>query len=339
MSGTHQFKPDGPVSPLDGSSNSAIEHVWTDAEVAVFSRERIEVGSKSFAGAARLFSSDVRDSAYKLYAWCRHCDDEIDGQILGHNTAEAANSATRARLHRLTQLTISAIKGQASDPIFLALQQVVQSHAIPAHLPLELIEGMAMDVHQVRYQTLDDTLRYSYHVAGCVGVMMTMIMGARDRPTLDRACDLGLAFQLTNIARDVYADAAIGRCYLPADWLDAVALTPDTVADPANRARVHTVTLRLLDEADRYYASAYHGLPQLPLRSSIAIASARRIYRDIGHVVREAGVEGSHKRARVGSLRKLSGVALASVDVLTAKTWGRLRTPPTRAGLWTMPPD
>jgi 15-cis-phytoene synthase len=315
------------------------DRIWTSAEIAEFSRDRIERGSKSFAGAARLFSPSVRVSAYKLYAWCRHCDDEIDGQDLGFNTDAAPHSATEARLAQLRAQTVAAINGQASDPIFLALQQVVAEHQIAAHLPLDLIEGMAMDVRQETYQTLDDTLRYSYHVAGCVGVMMTMIMGARDRATLDRACDLGIAFQLTNIARDVATDASVGRVYLPGNWLDELGVPPDGVGDPANRAAVHEVTLRLLDEADRYYASAYHGLSHLPVRSALAIAAARRVYSDIGNVVRERGIEGAQTRASTSSSRKLLGLTSASFDTLAAHTWGRLRTPCPRAGLWTMPSE
>ncbi len=313
------------------------DRVWTSDEIAAFSRDRIERGSKSFAGAARLFSPNVRVSAYKLYAWCRHCDDEIDGQDLGFNTAAAPTAATHVRLERLRAQTLDAIHGQATDPIFLALQQVVAEHKIAAHLPLDLIEGMAMDVRQETYQTLDDTLRYSYHVAGCVGVMMTMIMGARDRATLDRACDLGIAFQLTNIARDVATDTAVGRVYLPADWLAEHGVPAGGVGDLAHRAAVHDVTLRLLDEADRYYASAYHGLSHLPMRSALAIAAARRVYSDIGNVVRERGVSGAQTRASTSSSRKLLGITNASFDTLAAHTWGRLRTPCPRAGLWTMP--
>jgi 15-cis-phytoene synthase len=232
---------------------------------------------------------------------------------------------------------LDATRGQANEPIFLALQNVVVSHAIPARLPLDLIEGMAMDVRQAPYATLEDTLTYSYHVAGCVGVMMTMIMGARDQATLDRACDLGIAFQLTNIARDVAADAGVGRVYLPAAWLREAGVPDGCVGDGAYREAVHAVTLRLLDEADRYYASAYHGLANLPLRSAMAIATARRVYSDIGGVVRAGGPAAHTTRARVGSWRKLGGLTLAGFDTLAAHSWSRWQPPPPRDGLWTMP--
>lgn len=312
------------------------QNAMSEADLIAFSRERIERGSKSFATAARLFAPDVRASAYMLYAWCRHCDDEIDGQDLGHNTGHAAGAATAATLARLRDKTLEAVAGGASEPIFLALQTVLAKHAIPARFPLDLLEGMAMDVRRQDYRTLDGTLTYAYHVAGCVGVMMAMMMGARDKPTLDRACDLGLAFQLTNIARDVAADANVGRVYLPGTWLTEAGVPAGEVANPDYRAGVHAVTLRLLDEADRYYASAYYGIGKLPWRSALAIAAARRVYSDIGNVVREGGPKGAATRAKVSSARKKLNVAKAAFDTLTAKSVALATQGPARTGLWTM---
>lgn len=304
---------------------------WSEAELTAFSRERIERGSKSFAGAARLFSPEVRASAYMLYAWCRHCDDEIDGQELGFNTAEAEGAATAVTLARLREKTIAAVEGRADEPIFLALQTVVAKHEIPVTYPLDLIEGMAMDVRGQEYATLQDTLTYSYHVAGCVGVMMAMIMGVRDAATLERACDLGIAFQLTNIARDVAADASVGRVYLPGDWLAEAGVPVGAVGAAEYAGGVRAVTLRLLDEADRYYASAYYGIAALPGRSALAIAAARRVYGEIGNVVREGAVG----RAKVPGARKRWNVVKAVGDVAAAKVGGVVREAPARVGLWT----
>ena len=133
------------------------------------------------------------------------------------------------------------------------------------------------------------------------------------------------------------ADAGVGRVYLPHEWLTAAGVAPDGVGAPNNRVAVHGVTLRLLDEADRYYASAYHGLPDLPMRSALAIAAARRIYADIGTVVRTGGPDGSLVRAKTGSARKMMGLAAAGLDTITARTLARLRHAPPRVDLWTMP--
>jgi 15-cis-phytoene synthase len=302
------------------------------------SRQLIEKGSKSFAGAARLFDGDTRASAYMLYAWCRHCDDEIDGQELGFKQAPDKITGTpEQRLARITAQTIAAIDGDADHPVFQALARVVAKHDIPARHPLELIEGFRMDVEGRHYETADDTLSYCYHVAGVVGVMMAMIMGVRDQATLNRASDLGIAFQLTNIARDVIPDAEAGRVYLPAEWLAEAGLTAQTIADPANRDAVFAVTKRLLNEADRYYLSARYGLPHLPIRAAWAIAAARRIYRQIGTVVRQRGARAWDTRAGVSHRGKMAQAFLAFVSIGRAHASRAVKAPPSRAGLWTMP--
>jgi 15-cis-phytoene synthase len=301
------------------------------------SRQLIEKGSKSFAGAARLFDDDTRASAYMLYAWCRHCDDVIDDQDLGFKRADGSLVPQAERLAELTAKTQSAIAGTASEPVFQALARVVAKHDIPARHPMELIEGFQMDVDGRHYKTADDTLSYCYHVAGVVGVMMAMIMGVRDEATLNRASDLGIAFQLTNIARDVVPDAREGRVYLPADWLAAEGLTAGDIADPANRDRVFAVTQRLLDEADRYYKSARYGLPDLPMRAAFAIAAARRIYRKIGFLVRKRGASAWDTRAGVSSRGKVAQALLSWVSIGRAHASRAVKTPPTRDGLWTRP--
>lgn len=172
-------------------------------EIIENSRLMIRRGSKSFSAAARLLDKTTRESAYMLYAWCRYCDDQIDGQHLGFGS-DAPAYAGFTSIETLHQETRQALAGATmTNPVFVALQRVVQRHRIPHRHPLELIEGFAMDVEQRRYQNLEDTLLYCYHVAGVVGIMMAHVMGIRDRETLHRAADLGIALQLTNIARDV----------------------------------------------------------------------------------------------------------------------------------------
>jgi 15-cis-phytoene synthase len=302
------------------------------------SRQLIEKGSKSFAGAARLFDDETRASAYMLYAWCRHCDDEIDGQELGFSQEPGTvTPSPQARFARITEQTLAAIKGDADHPVFQALARVVAKHDIPARHPLELIAGFRMDVEGRQYRTVDDTLCYCYHVAGVVGVMMAMVMGVREANALNRASDLGIAFQLTNIARDVIQDAEAGRVYLPADWLAEAGLTAADIADPANRDTVFAVTTRLLNEADRYYRSARYGLPALPIRAAWAIAAARRIYRQIGTVVRQRGPRAWDTRASVSHNGKMAQAALGGLSIGRAHASRAIKTPPSRDGLWTMP--
>jgi 15-cis-phytoene synthase len=304
--------------------------------ILAMAAERIAKGSKSFAGAARLFDPRTRASAFMLYAWCRHCDDEIDGQVLGY-ARQTHRRPPREVLAELRAKTLAATEGRATEPIYIGLQRVVQEHAIPTAHPLELIRGMEMDVEMEtagrRYHSRDEVLEYCYHVAGCVGVMMAMVMGARDKAVLRRASDLGVAFQLTNIARDVVPDAGEGRLYLPADLMTAHGLSEANLAALENRGRVFAAAAELLDEAERYYTSAQAGLPHLPFRSAWAVAAARRVYRDIGAIVRARGAAAWDTRASTSKARKLRGVALAGLDA--ARTRGGTGRGCDRPGLWT----
>ncbi len=308
----------------------------TDSVVAA-SHESIRRGSKSFAAAARLFDRRTRDDAAMLYAWCRYCDDLVDGQTLGHGQLADFRAGQDARLESLRERTRRALDGKPSDdPVFAAFRRVAATHRIPARYPLELLDGFAMDVAERRYETLQDTLEYSYHVAGVVGVMMAIIMGVRDEATLDRACDLGLALQLTNIARDVVDDARAGRVYLPAGWLAEAGVepTPAAVAEPASREAVYGVALRLLDAAEPYYASAGAGLPALPLRAAWAIATARAVYREIGVRLRRGGPAAWDGRVTVSTARKCLLVGRGGLQAAASRVTGG-QSP--RDGLWTRP--
>ena len=206
------------------------------------SQAAIEQGSKSFAVAARLFDPPTREGAILLYAWCRHCDDQIDDQVLGFRTGRESALPARERLAALERETRRALAGEpVDDPAFAALQAVARRHQIPERHPLDLLKGFAMDVEGTRYETLEDCCRYCYHVAGVVGVMMAHVMGARGEDTLDRAADLGLAFQMTNIVRDVVEDAEAGRVYLPGAWLADEGLQREEVASPEHRTAVARV--------------------------------------------------------------------------------------------------
>jgi phytoene synthase len=248
-------------------------------DLVEFSRARIEKGSKSFALAARLFPPETRESAYMLYAWCRHCDDLVDDQVLGHARAQTtpAHDSARETVDRLEQQTRAALAGQPSEPAFEALQKVALRHEIPDAYPLELIAGFRMDADGRTYDTIEDVLEYCYHVAGVVGVMMAMVMGVRDSAVLRRASDLGIAFQLTNIARDVVPDHAAGRVYLPRQWLDEAGLSREDMAIAANRDRLFDVVARLLDLAEPYYVSSRVGMANLPPPSTDAYTPARWI--------------------------------------------------------------
>jgi phytoene synthase len=303
--------------------------------VVLNSEAAIAQGSKSFAAAARLFDRRTRDDAVMLYAWCRHCDDVIDGQTLGHAQQADFRQGQRARLELLKEQTAVALRGERSaDPIFEALRRVVERHDIPHRHPQELLQGFAMDVDHRHYETIGDTLDYCYHVAGVVGVMMAMIMGARDPKVLDRASDLGLAFQLTNIARDVIDDARVGRVYLPAELLRQHGVDVVDPDEPGQRQPLHRAALDLLDLAEHYYASAYRGMAALPVRSAWAIAAARRVYRAIGSQLRNGGPRAWDGRVSTSKAQKVALLGVSLSDVVQTR-FDKRQTP--RKGLWQRP--
>ncbi len=297
--------------------------------------DTIAVGSKSFATAAKLFDPATRRSVLMLYAWCRYCDDVIDGQELGFNVTPVDSTLPEQRLAMLKNQTLRAWEGaEMSEPAFAAFQEVALGHNIPLQLAYDHLDGFAMDVRETHYETFEDTLQYCYRVAGVVGLMMARVMGVRDEAVLDRACDLGLAFQLTNIARDIVEDARVGRCYLPAQWLAEENIPPEAIATPQMRQPLAGLARRLVAEAEPYYASARAGLSGLPLRSAWAIASAYGVYREIGIKVSTAGPRAWDRRQGTSAIEK-SGLLLKGAGLALTS---RFATPaPRPAGLWQRP--
>lgn len=313
-------------------------------DISEMARQTIAEGSKSFALASLLFRPHMKRHAHLLYAWCRYCDDVIDGQNLGfaeQTETGAPHIPQRSDLNFLHRNTLSAFADEPVDAIqFEALKEVIHATNMPAEHPLDLLKGFEMDVDGRKYETLEDTLEYCYHVAGVVGVMMAIIMGIKpdDQDTLNRAADLGIAFQLTNICRDIIDDAEIGRVYLPSDWLQArgISPTPDSVMASENREAVWAVALDLLAEADRYYKSSGPGVRRLPIRAGFAVAAARGVYRDIGRVVRKRGTAAWDVRARTSRRRKVALAGLGCLQGAGSKSMFFLDLPP-RPDLWTRP--
>jgi 15-cis-phytoene synthase len=277
-------------------------------------RWMITKGSKSFSLAARLFDSETRDAAFFLYGWCRYCDDQVDQAGM-----EESREQLEQRLRTLAEATRSAFSGAAQEQaVFIAMQYIVRRYSIPAHYALELIEGMAMDARATRYQTFNDLLLYCYRVAGTVGLMMSHVMGLRDEQALKHAADLGMAMQLTNIARDITEDAEMGRIYLPIQWIEEAGMVPEEIAAPKNRQKLALVTRRLLREAERYYVSGDAGLWHLSFRSACAVAAARHVYAAIGSLLLLKGSSAWDQRTYVTGPQKISAILGGMVQVLAS---------------------
>ena len=263
-------------------------------------------GSKTFFAASRLLPPRVRTAAIALYAFCRVADDLVDEAAEGDVPLEVLKA-------RLDAIYAGTPLDHVEDH---ALSLVVQQYKLPRHLLDALIEGFAWDAAGRIYDSIEDLHAYAARVAGSVGAMMSWIMGPQSMDTLARACELGVAMQLTNIARDVGHDARIGRLYLPRRWLIEAGIQPEAwLAQPTFSHPLSVVVTRLLDEADRLYKQAHSGIAALPPDCRAAICAASMIYAEIGHQLRRDGLNSVDKRTVVSATRKLMLLASAWTQV------------------------
>jgi 15-cis-phytoene synthase len=259
-------------------------------------RAALRNGSKTFLAASFLLPRRVHEPASALYAFCRLADDAVDAQDGSRHDAVA----------RLRERLRQAYAGTPQNaPADRALASVVARYAIPQALFDALLEGFEWDLQGRRYDTLEALHDYAARVAGAVGAMMALLMGVRSPEGQARACDLGVAMQLSNIARDVGEDARMGRLYLPREWMIDAGLDPDAwLAQPVFSPALGAVVQRLLDAAEALYQRVDAGVARLPLACRPGINAARFLYAGIGHEVARRGLNSVDQRARVPASRK-----------------------------------
>ncbi len=277
----------------------------TPADLAAC-RALLSNGSRTFHAASLFLPPAIRVPATALYAFCRVADDVIDAD--GGSPLAVAQLRDRLdRIYRSRPLPVAA------DRAFAAL---VHQFDIPRELPDALIEGFSWDAEGRRYASLEELSAYAARVAGTVGAMMSLIMGARAPEVVARACDLGVAMQYTNIARDVGEDARMGRLYLPRDWLlEAGVDADDWLRNPVFTPAIGQVVARLLAAADELYRRAETGIGSLPAACRPGMQAARWIYAAIGDEVARQRYDSVSRRAYVGPSRK---IALALVATCAA---------------------
>jgi phytoene synthase len=277
-------------------------------------RAMLRHGSQSFFAASLLLPARVRGPATALYAFCRQADDAIDD-----------GADPQFALARLSERLNAAYAGTPeANPVDRAFAATVTAFGIPRALPAALIEGLSWDVEGRCYRDIDALMDYAARVAGAVGVMMALIMGVRSTTALARAADLGVAMQLTNIARDVGEDARAGRLFLPLDWLAQAGIDPARfLAAPQASPALSLLVQNLLAEADTLYARAKTGIAMLPLDSRLGIGAAHRIYAAIGRKIAMSGYDSVTRRARVAGgekfflvLRAAAGIAAAAAPAM-----------------------
>ncbi|MFP4147115.1 MAG: phytoene/squalene synthase family protein [Halorhodospira sp.] len=271
-------------------------------------RELLSTGSRTFLAASWFLPRERRDAATALYAFCREADDVVDE---GPGDAEAL----RVVQERLDQVYCGRPQPFPADRAFAC---VVHYYHLPQALPAALIEGFAWDAEGRRYETIEELYEYAVRVAGTVGVMMALLMDVRSPSALARACDLGVAMQLTNIARDVGEDARNGRLYLPRQWLREAGIDPEGfLARPRFTPALGGVIQRLLHRADDFYERAMPGFHALPKRVRPGLCAARLLYAEIGRELERRGCDSVHQRAVVSAQRKLR--VLSSVGTTLAR--------------------
>ena len=267
-------------------------------------RQILRQGSRSFHAASLLLPHRVGDAASALYAFCRLADNAVD-----HPSAPGPLvSGLEARLDAVYS------DDHLNSSVDRAFRDVVTTHEIPRAVPEALLEGLRWDEAGRTYSDISDLYDYGVRVGSTVGVMMTLVMGRRDAETLTAASELGLAMQLTNIARDVGEDARRGRIYLPLGRLRNSGIDPDAwLREPRLEPGISDTVAWLLDDADRLYARSWKGVARLPSSSRPAIRAAALLYSEIGNDIRRAGFDSISRRAWTTRMTKLRILARAGL--------------------------
>jgi len=264
--------------------------------------EVLKSNGRSFYFASQLLGSTYRVRAARLYAFCRYVDDLVDESSDQHNAAR-----------EIEQLKHSLKSGRSSEPCVMNMITLMQELSMPFAPVDSLISGVHSDLSTRIIKDEAELLNYAYQVAGTVGLMMCFILDVRNTHAWPFAIDLGIAMQLTNIARDVGEDAAKGRVYLPATWLDGLSAADIVNPNPDQQKTLRQATQRILKLADVYYQSGLAGVGYLAPAARYGIVVAARVYREIGEVVAEAGYCSWNRRAIVPHSRKVycAGKALS----------------------------
>ncbi|BBM85308.1 phytoene/squalene synthase family protein [Candidatus Uabimicrobium amorphum] len=276
----------------------------------------IAKGSKSFSLASKFFPKHLRNDIHILYAWCRYCDDKIDNQILGHSNSQKEIS-TKEVLQNIYHRTFQNLDVSITSPenIFEHFSVLVGKYNIPHKYIRDFLMGMKSDVDGKSYHSTEDLIEYCYQVAGTVGVMITHIVGCRNREALNYAIDLGIAMQLTNIVRDIVDDFQQGRLYIPGEIMDKHNLQPQDILSPQHRKELFSIGNELLFLADQYYQSSRKGMKFLHFNARVPIAMGCEIYREIGREIYRRGDKSWNKRTKVSKLSKylkaFKGLSLA----------------------------
>ena len=256
--------------------------------------------SKSFYFSAQMLPKEKRWATFALYGFCRHCDNLID------TPRQRTETEILREIQRLTEeLKVAYNTSESQDPIIRAFILVAKAYDIPIAYPLDLLNGVAMDVEQTRYKTFDDLSLFCYRVAAVVGLMMTYVLGYKDKRAFSYAKQLGIAMQLTNILRDIKEDKQMGRLYIPQADLAAFGVTAQDIFNEKMTPQLRALMKFQVERADQYYTEAIPGISLLKTESQYAIYSAARIYRGILRKIEDQDYNPFLSRVFVSSTQKV----------------------------------
>lgn len=267
----------------------------------------MDAHAKSFSWAVRFLAPSARTQATQLYAFARWMDDLVDEPDLGSQGERMAQFEAHRR-----QVLRQGTESSRSGEVGLLLQQL----NVDERVICSFLDTLQADAYPRQMKSFSEVLGFAYGVAGTVGQMMRPILGAgRDAERF--AVALGMAMQLTNIARDVMEDAQRGRCYLPAQWLpNDWQLANLLQGHAATRQQTHAAVLRLLVEAEQLYALAEQGFSSIPSPNRRAIQIACVLYRGIGRKIMRTQAEVYwQQRVQLGRFEKLRCIAQVMLGI------------------------
>ena len=260
--------------------------------------------AKNFYYAFLTLPAARRRAIYVAYAFCRHCDDSVD--------RVGSTPEKLAMLDSLRGALQDTYLGHGTGPVFLALADVAERYEIPQDYFQEVISGVGSDLVKTRYQDFEQLRQYCYQVASVVGLICIHIFGYKKDEAKRHAIDLGLAMQLTNIARDVQEDLGLGRIYLPQDEMARFGYSEAELQEGiVNEAFVELMRFQA-QRAKSYFDSGFQLLPYLPLRSRGCAAVLGQLYRKVLERIESADYDVLHHRVSLSKSEKLR---------VTAQTW------------------
>ncbi len=288
----------------------------------VNAQELFERKSRSFSLAARLFTKEMREAIARLYSFCRYVDDLADATE--HGQPELLAEITEG---------LRAGTPQTGNPELKDFLELSKANGLPLQAAAELTEALRADCGACALQSKEELIRFAYGVAGTVGLLMRPLLGAKDVRAVPFAIDLGIALQLTNVARDISEDAARDRFYLPAEWVAPgtlrEALDVGTAGTEGAVRKVDAAVQSLLGLASDYYESARRGFWFIPPRNRLAVFFAAEFYQAIGNKMERQGLASWRKRVRLGLFGKLrvAGAAFPRYLRMTRTEWSHAYPP------------